>query len=188
VDSFILRANQKIRGLRNLRALVLTTLATLILATVRSAPAFADVSPQYVDTAAGASVDDQPVQLAEANLPPVGSVDDYMSEGNPGGPGAGMSQQGYQGVPPQGYQQQGIPPQGYYPQGVPPQEYYGYADPNAERSALIGAAVVGAVAVGMWAWQQHQAAQAQRQATLQAQRQARKQTYPQRRAYNNEIE
>jgi uncharacterized protein HemX len=40
---------------------------------------------------------------------------------------------------------------------VPSQEWnYGNADPNSQRTALIGAAVVGALAVGLWAWQQHQ--------------------------------
>jgi len=157
---------------------------TLVVAAVGNGPAFADISPQFANNAASASVADQRVQLAEANLPPVGSVDDYMQEGNPNGgaPSAGGYQP--QGVPPQAYQPQGAPPQGYYP----PQENYGYADPNAERSALIGAAVVGAVAVGVWAWQQHQTLEAQRQARLQAQRQARKQTYPQHHAYNNQIE
>jgi hypothetical protein len=179
VDVFLLRANQKIRGRQSLRAIGLATLATLILAAVRGAPAFADVSPEVANHAASANIDDQPVQLAEANLPPVGGVDDYMREGNPDGGGPAGSQ-GYQpqGVPPQGYQPQAVPPQGYYPQGGSPQEYY--ADPNAERSALIGAAVVGAVAIGVWAWQQHEA--------LQAQRQARKQIYRHPHANNNQIE
>jgi hypothetical protein len=176
-----LPANQKIRGRQSLPAFVLATLATL---TIASRPVFADISPQFANNAVSASVADQRVQLAEANLPPVGSVDDYMQEGNPNGGASGAGGYQPQGVPPQGYQPQGAPPQGYYP----PQEYYGSADPNAERSALIGAAVVGAVAVGVWAWQQHQMLEAQRQATLQAQRQARKQSFPKRRAYNNQIE
>jgi len=180
-----LRANQKIRDRRNLPALVVATLAVLTIVAVWSAPAFADVSPEFAAHAASPNVDDQRVQLAEANLPPVGSVDDYMREGNEngGGSGAGIPPQSYQpqGVPPQAYQPQAMPPQGYYQQTVPPQDWNNrYADPNAERSALIGAAVVGAVAVGLWAWQQHE--------TLQAQRQARKRIYPQRRAYNNQIE
>ena len=51
----------------------------------------------------------------------------------------------------------------YYPQGVPPREWNnGYVDPNTQRSALIGAAVVGALAVGLWAWQQHEAQQNRR--------------------------
>jgi hypothetical protein len=68
------------------------------------------------------------------------------------------------------------------PQGVPSQEWnnYGYADPNAARSALIGAAVVGAVAVGLWAWQQHEAHQAQPR--------THKRFHPQRRADANSIE
>src|SRR6266851_4307914 len=91
-----------------------------------------------------------PIQLAQANVPPgVGSLNDYMSQ-----QGDGPSRSA---VPSQGYSPQAIPPQNYYPQGVPSQEWNNpYVDPNAARSALIGAAVVGAIAVGMWAWQQHQ--------------------------------
>lgn len=176
-DGFILRTNQKIRGRADHShrgILCAVALAVLIAPTTLSAPAFADVSPGFFGRAASANVDDQPVQLAEANLPPVGSLDDYVREGNENGGGSSYQPQG---VPPQGYQPQAVPPQGYYPQGAPPQEWNnGYADPNAERNALIGAAVVGAMAVGLWAWQQHQMQQAQRR--------ARKHYYSHRRAYD----
>jgi hypothetical protein len=175
VDGFILRANHKIRDRRSDYSsrgiLCAVALAVLIAPTALSSPAFADVSPVFGNGAASASVDDH-VQLAEANLPPVGSVDDYMREGNENGGGSSYQPQA---VPPQGYQPQAAPPQGYYPQGVPQEWNNRYADPNAERNALIGAAVVGAVAVGLWAWQQHE--------TLQAQRRARKRFYSHRRAY-----
>jgi hypothetical protein len=74
-------------------------------------------------------------------------------------------------VPPPGYSPQPIPPQNYYPQGVPSQEWNNqYADPNTQRSALIGAAVVGALAVGLWAWQQHQLQQSQSRPSVPARR------------------
>ena len=57
------------------------------------------------------------------------------------------------------------PRRAFLPEGVPPQEWNNrYVDPDVERYALIGAAVVGAVAVGLWAWQQHEMRQAQRRA------------------------
>ncbi len=121
------------------------------------APAFADVSPEFDNTAASANLADPRIQLAQVNLPPVGSLDDYVREGNEhGGASTGV---------PQGYSPQAMPPQGFSPQGVPPQEWNNrYVDPDVERYALIGAAVVGAVAVGLWAWQQHEMRQAQRRA------------------------
>jgi hypothetical protein len=136
-----------------------------------SASAFADFSPEFGTTALATDVDPLSIQLAEANLPPVGSLDDYVREGNEhgGGPSAGL--------PPQSYLPQSVPPQGYSTQGAPPPEWNNsYADPNAERSALIGAAIVGAVAVGMWALQQHEIRQAQRR--------AHKRFYSHRRAYD----
>jgi hypothetical protein len=132
-------------------------------------PAFADVSPEFRNAVGGVK-DDSPIQLAQANPPAVGSLDDYLHQGNDGPSTA---------VPPQPYQQyqpKAAPAQGIYPQAAPPQWSYREADPNAERSALIGAAVVGAVAVGIWAWQQHEARQAQHR--------VRKRYYLHRRAYN----
>jgi hypothetical protein len=120
-----------------------------------TASAFADLSPGFSDTTGGAGVN-PPIQLAQAELPSgVGSLNDYMSQS---GDGPSTS-----AVPPQRYSPQPIPSQNYYPQGLPSREWNnGYVDPNTQRSALIGAAVVGAIAVGLWAWQQHEAQQSRR--------------------------
>jgi hypothetical protein len=109
--------------------------------------------------------------LAQANLPALGGVDDYMHQDGDG-PSASTPPQGYQQ-----YQPQAGPPPGMYPQGGPQTQWnYGETDPGAERSALIGAAVVGAVAVGLWAWQQHEMHQAQLR--------ARKRYYSHQRAFD----
>lgn len=132
--------------------LVLATLIALTVWAMPTACAFADLSPEISGSTVSAEVN-PPIQLAEANL---GSVDDYMHQD---GDGPSTS-----AVPPQGYSSQPIPPQNYYPQGAPPPEWNNrYVDPNTERSALIGAAVVGALAVGLWAWQQHELQQSQSQ-------------------------
>lgn len=159
----MLKAFQKFRDRRILCALLLATLTVPVAIGFMNAPAFADVSPQFNNRTASANVENSAIQLAQANMPPVGSLDDYVREGNEqaGGSPAATPPQAYQ----QQYQPQAMPPQGYPPQGPPPQDgNNGYTDPNAARSALIGAAVVGAVAVGMWAWQQHEIHQAQRHA------------------------
>jgi hypothetical protein len=143
---------------------------TLLITGTITLPAFADVSPEIGSTSAGVQ-DNSPVQLAQANLPALGGVDDYMHQDGDG-PSASTPSQGYQQ-----YQPQAGPPPGMYPQGGPqPQWNYGETDPGAERSALIGAAVVGAVAVGMWAWQQHELNQAQLR--------ARKRYYSHQRAFD----
>jgi hypothetical protein len=156
VEAFVLQATRHIqdRGVdhRHLRVSC-TFLAALIAISIVALPnasAFADISPVFNGNATAARVDNTPVQLAQANLPSgVGSLDDYMRQNNDGPSGAA--------VPQPGYSPQAVPPQSNYPQGVPSQEWnYGYADPNSQRTALIGAAVVGALAVGLWAWQQHE--------------------------------
>ncbi len=135
---------------RKIRAILIAILTALLGAAVASTPAFADFSPAFDSTTTSTKVG-QPIQLAEANI---GSVDDYMHQSGDGPSGTA--------VPAPGYSPQPSPPPGYYPQTVPPPEYgNSYADPNAARSALIGAAVVGALAVGLWAWQQHEIRQAQ---------------------------
>jgi hypothetical protein len=143
----------------------------LLIVAMGALPAFADVSPELGNLGAGVE-DDSPIQLAQANLPALGSVDDYMHQDSDG-PSATAPPQGYQQYQPQA----GLPP-GMYPQGGPPQSQwsYGETDPGAERSALIGAAVVGAVAVGLWAWQQHEMHQAQLR--------ARKRYYSHQRAFD----
>jgi hypothetical protein len=182
VDGFILRAPQKIRDRsadRRHLGILCSLALTILIAPSIAATAFAEVSPAFGNAAIGSKADDSPIQLAAANLPSVGSVDDYMHQDNDGpAPSAGGPPPAYQ---PQPYQPQPAPQQGFYPQG-PSQEWnnYGYADPNAERNELIGAAVVGAVAVGLWAWQQHEAHQAQLRTP--------KRLHSQRRAYANSIE
>jgi hypothetical protein len=174
VEGFILRAHRTIRDRRILIARALAMLIIPALVAHLGAPAFADISPEFGKAALATNVDPPSIQLAEANLPPVGSLDDYVREGEEHGGGSPSA-----GLPPQSYQPQAMPPQGYgySTRGAPPAEWNNsYADPNAERSALIGAAIVGAVAVGMWAWQQHEIRQAQRR--------ARKRFYSHRRAYD----
>ena len=147
-----MRADQKISERRNLREFVIATIA-LIVAAAPATPAFAQLSPEFANTVASAPH----VQLAQASVPPgVGSLNDYMHQSGDGPSGTA--------VPAPGYSPQPAPPLGYYPQTVPRPEYGDpYADPNAARSALIGAAVVGAIALGLWAWQQHEIRQAQQQ-------------------------
>ena len=186
MDGFTLRAHQEI-----LRKIVRAVVLAMLIASVAIAPAFADVSPLVGGTVVSTPVDDQDIQLAQANLPAIGGVNDYMHQDGDGPSSSAVSPRGYspQAVPPQNsypqrpqsYYPQG--PQGYYPQGVPSQEWNnGYADPNSARNALIGAAVVGALAVGLWAYQQHQAQ------TQQAQQPVRRRFHPQHRAHNNQIE
>ena len=153
MERFVLSARRKIR------AILIAMLTALLAAAVGITPAFADFSPGFGSTAASTSVR-APIQLAEAN---VGGIDDYMHQSGDGPSGTA--------VPAPGYSPQPAPPQGYYPQTAPPPEYgNSYADPNAARSALIGAAVVGALAVGLWAWQQHEIRQAQAPAPTPARR------------------
>jgi hypothetical protein len=153
VERFVLSARRKIR------AVLIAMLTALLAAAVGITPAFADFSPE-LGTATPSPKLNAPIQLAEAN---VGSIDDYMHQSGDGPSGTA--------VPAPGYSPQPAPPQGYYPQTVPPPEYgNSYADPNAARSALIGAAVVGALAVGLWAWQQHEIRQAQSPAPATARR------------------
>jgi len=173
VDGFTLRAHQEILW-KIVRAVVLATLIT----SVASARAFADVSPILGGAVVGSRIDDSHIQLAQANLPSIGSVDDYLHQDGDG--------QSSSAVPPQGYSPQAAPQQNFYPQGIPSQEgNYGYTDPNAARNALIGAAVVGAVAVGLWAYQQHEMHQAQIQ---QAQQPVRRRFHSRHRAHNLQIE
>jgi hypothetical protein len=140
---------------RKIRAILIAMLTALLAAAVT--PAFADFSPEVGTARARVG---QPIQLAEANI---GGVDDYMHQSGDGPSGTAVPAPGY--AP---YQPQTARPQGYYSQTVPPPEYgNSYADPNAARSALIGAAVVGALAVGLWAWQQHETQQAQQPARAQ---------------------
>jgi hypothetical protein len=153
VEKFVLSARRKIR------AVLIAMLTALFGAAIASTPAFADFSPEFDTTTASTRVS-APLQLAEAN---VGGIDDYMHQSDDGPSGTAVPAPGY--AP---YQPQAAPPQGYYSQPAPQPEWNNaYADPNAARSALIGAAVVGALAVGLWAWQQHATQQAQQPARIQ---------------------
>jgi len=133
---------------------LLVFLIALLTIPVATAPwdtlAFADISPVLASLPVSAKVDNPCIQMAEAN---VGSVDDYMHQDGDGPPSAG--------APPNPYSRQAMPPPSGLPGGMPQQEWnYRYVDPDAARTALIGAAVVGALAVGMWALQQNELHQA----------------------------
>jgi hypothetical protein len=158
VEGLVLRANRQIRDqvpnrYSQHRRLLAVVLAILIAPMVVALP----IAPGFAET-------------PSADLPPgVGSLNDYMRQS-----GDGPSSTG---VPPPAYQpyQWQAPPQNNFPQGVPPQENYRYADPNSARNALVGAAVVGALVVRIWALQEHEMHQADRR--------ARKRFYAQRRAF-----
>ena len=144
---------------RKIRAILIAMLTALLAAVVEITPVFADFSPAF-DTATASARLGAPIQLAEANI---GGIDDYMHQSGDGPSGAAVPAPGY--AP---YSPQAAPPQGYYSQACAAAGIRNnpYADPNAARSALIGAAVVGALAVGLWAWQQHATQQAQQPARV----------------------
>jgi hypothetical protein len=170
-----LLADQEIRdqradcgGLRVLRIFAIALLIIPVGAVLLDPLAFADISPKLSTPTVSAEVDNQRIQMAEANLPNLGSVDDYMHQDGDGPPSAS--------APSNAYSPRAMPPPSASLQGVPQQEWnYSYSDPDAARAALIGAAVVGALTVGMWAMQQHELRQAQRH--------ARKRAYADRPAY-----
>jgi len=136
------------------RVPAIAMLAILLVAMFLIAPAFAHASPDYGNAANNAQIGDRPIELAQADLPPVGSLNDYMHQEGDGPTTAPSSPR---------YSPQSLPPPGYTAQSLPPPEWNNrYADPNMQRNLLIGAAVVGAIAVGMWAYQQHQQHQTQR--------------------------
>lgn len=136
-----------------LLAFVITMLAIQLLTALVIAPAFADISPDFGGYAAITHIDNKPIQLAEANLPPIGSIDDYMHQSGDGPPAS---------PPSPTYSPRGVTP-GYAPQGSPEQELNNvFSNPNARRDLLIGAAVVGGIGIGMWAYHQHEQYEAQR--------------------------
>jgi hypothetical protein len=142
---------------RFLFAFVIAMLAVELATALLIVPAFADASPGFgrygvADTQVG----DEPIQLAQAKLPPIGSIDDYMHQSGDGPPTSPASPAySSRSVPTPGY--------GYRPQQPLAQEWKNLnSNPNAQRDLLIGAAVVGAIAVGMWAYQQHEQYQARR--------------------------
>ncbi|WP_424670828.1 hypothetical protein [Candidatus Binatus sp.] len=122
------------------------------------APVFADVSPTLGPVLARSNVEPARVQLAQADLPKgVGSISDYMHQAGDGPSTAAVSQ------PPQSFYPPS--PQSYGAQGIPSQEWNSQcANPKISRDALIGTAIVGALAVGLWAYQQHEMHQAQQRA------------------------
>lgn len=164
-NGFIVHACEKTRDYltelishhKFLFAFVIAMLAVQLLAAVLIAPAFADTAPGLGSYAAPAQIGDKPIELAQANLPSIGSVDDYMHQSGDGPPsGLGPSSPGYS--------PRSVPP-GYAPQASPAPELNKLStNPNAQRDLLIGAAVVGAIALGTWAYQQHEQYEAQRRA------------------------
>ena len=128
VRGFVLRAFQ-IRERLKLCTCMLAMLIALTFWAMPTPSAFADLSPDFSDATANARVE-PPIQLAQASLPPgVGSLDDYVHEGNGNEGGSRAS------VPPQAYQPQAAPPQGYYPQGGPPQDWNNNGMPTPTRNA-----------------------------------------------------
>jgi hypothetical protein len=106
-----------------------------------------------------------------ADLPTgVGSLNDYMHQSGDG-PATAPSSPAYS---PPAYSPQYVPPRGYAPERSLAQEWNN-TDPDTRRNLLIGAAVVGAVALGMWAYQQHEQYQA---------RHARRRFYGRRPGFN----
>lgn len=162
----MLRAHQKIRehsadcghtGFRRAIVFAILMIGSMAMAML-DAPVFADVSPTLGPVLARSNVEPARVQLAQADLPKgVGSISDYMHQAGDGPSTSAVSQ------PPQSF----YPPaaQSFSPQGIPSQEWnYQYANPKISRDALIGTAIVGALAVGLWAYQQHEMHQAQQRA------------------------
>lgn len=125
---------QKIKNYRGLLAFAVAILTVQLLTGLLIAPAFA------------------------ADLPRgVGSIDDYMHQSGDG-PATAPSWPGYSSP-------------SHSPQYVPPRSYaaepslaqvWNNTDPKTRRDLLIGAAVVGAVALGVWAYQQHEQYQGRR--------------------------
>jgi hypothetical protein len=133
---------------------VIAMIAIQLLAAISIAPAFADTSPALVSYEVTGTTANDPIRLAQANLPSIGGIDDYMHQSGDG-PSTGQSSPGY--AP------RGVPPPGYGPQPSAAQELNSlYSNPNGQRDLLIGAAVVGAIALGMYAYQQHELYQARR--------------------------
>lgn len=125
---------QKIKNRRGLLALAIAILTIQILTALLIAPAFA----------------------APTDLPNgVGSLNDYMHQSGDG-PATAPSSPAYS---PPSYSPQYTPPRSYAAEPSLAQEWNN-ADPNTRRNLLIGAAVVGAVALGVWAYQQHELYQA----------------------------
>ncbi|HEV2171489.1 MAG TPA: hypothetical protein VGR40_11100, partial [Candidatus Binatus sp.] len=122
----------KVKHHHGLFAFAITILTIQLLAALSIAPAFA------------------------ADLPSgVGSLNDYMNQSGDG-PATAPSSPAYS---PPSYSPQYVPPRGYAPEPSLTQEWNN-TDPNTRRNLLIGAAVVGAVALGVWAYQQHEQYQA----------------------------
>ena len=162
----MLRAHQKIRehpadcdhaGLLCAFVFAILMMGSMAMAML-DAPVFADVSPALGPVLARSKIEPARVELAQADLPKgVGSVSDYMHQAGDGPSTAAVSQ------PPQSFYPPA--PQSFSPQGIPSQEWdYQYANPKIGRDALIGTAIVGALTVGLWAYQQHEMHQAQQRA------------------------
>ena len=95
-------------------AFVIAMLAIQLVGALLISPVFADASPQLDSDATGTETGKEPIQLAQANLPSIGSIDDYMHQEGDGPPTSPSS-------PSPGYSA-GVPP-GYGPQAAPAQEW-----------------------------------------------------------------
>jgi hypothetical protein len=155
----VVNASQKTTNHRAWFALAIAILTIQLVTALLIAPAFADAPPQeFAGSSAATRIGDQPIQLAQADLPSgIGSLNDYMHQSGDGPPTAPSSP----AYSPPGYSPQSMPPRSYAPEPSLAQ-HWNNTDPNTRRDLLIGAAVVGAVALGMWAYQQHELYQARR--------------------------
>jgi hypothetical protein len=150
-------ASQKATNYRAWFALAIVILSVELVTALLIAPAFADGPPEFAGYSTTQIGRGQPIQLAQADLPRgVGSIDDYMHQS-----GDGPATAASRAYSPPSYSPQYVPPRGYAAEPSLAQEWNN-ADPNTRRDLLIGAAVVGAVALGVWAYQQHEQYQAGR--------------------------
>jgi len=149
-----MNASQKIGDHRTLVAFAIAILTIALGTALLIAPAFADVPPpEFAGYSTATQVGgDRPIQLAQSDSSGIGGIDDYMHQSGDGP--AAPSSPAYS---PPSYS----PPRGYAPEPSLAQEWNN-TDPNTRRDLLIGAAVVGAVALGVWAYQQHEQYQARR--------------------------
>jgi|SRR5215470_7824707 len=149
-----MNASQKIGSHPTLLAFAIAILTIALGTALLIAPAFADVPPaEFAGYSTGNRIGgDRPIQLAQSDSSGIGGIDDYMHQSGDGP--AAPSSPAYS---PPSYS----PPRGYAAEPSLAREWNN-TDPNTRRDLLIGAAVVGAVALGVWAYQQHELYQTRR--------------------------